>query len=395
MSENMKTEKNSKNRTEIETGKNGNIVKSEMEGLDFEIWLVRHTRILLRQKKTIALVTAVCLVIGLVLSLFIMKPVYASEAKFLVKIPLSIETPYGLFFFPSQNLSEYADIETGIRAMKMTYNDLKSQYSMSQLDNMIDVSIKNGVGLITFSIVVKTGDPDEAARIADLHMRDYLELINFSFRLIAVNTFTEVKKRDVLIFEKSMTELDKNLEEAKKNLSVVPRTIILENALLDKNQAALYAAGKTGDDLKQFQDHILLTQVTNPKYDSLSGLIGQIELDRNNAKTLMDLASKDVEYLKAQQQAIEQARINTTRIARPEDGLNFEPSTVFVINNPTVNNNKVSPNIVLNMIIALFIGLILGINIAFLRQWGRFLRTVADSGAGNAGGNAGTVLTDT
>ncbi|MHB1483997.1 MAG: Wzz/FepE/Etk N-terminal domain-containing protein [Saccharofermentanales bacterium] len=356
----------------------------KIEGLDFEIWLVRHTRILLKQKKTIAIVTAICLVIGLLLSIFVMKPLYASEAKFLVKIPLNIETPYGIFIFPSQNLSEYADIETGTRAIKMTYNDLKSQYPMSQLNEMIDVTIKNGIGLITFSIVVKTGDPAEAAKIADLHMNNYLELINFSFRRIAVNTFMEVKKREVLISGKAMEEFDKNLVESKTTLAAVPKTIILENALLDKNQAALYAAGKTGDDLKQFQDHILLTQVVNPKYDALNRLIGQIELDRNNAKNLMDLASADVEYLKAQKAAIEQARISNTRIEQPEDGLNFAPSTVFVINNPTVNSSKVSPNIVLNMIIALFIGLILGINIAFLKSYWRTLGTVlADRGEGS------------
>ncbi len=355
------------------------ITKNERPGsdeIDFWLWIIKNTRIILASKKIIALCTIIGLLIGIGMSFLLSKPIYKSQSQFILNIPEKINTSYGEFAFPSRRLEEYGDTINKDRAILLTLKDTEGKYTEAQLKKMINIQLDAATTILTIS--VENESPEEACRIATIHTKNYLAVIDYVLTQAAVKSFLDKQKKEVFLMGEKLITLQLELTSAKKELESTPMMVVIKSIQLDKNQAEQYYSNSADQGLDQFKDQVILSQIMNPSYEKLSILINQHEIDISSTENKINIAKKAIEELTAQKAELEKSGQGNIVTGSAYESFNLQESIMTTLEQPQVNNTSIGSSKLKIIGLSFFAGFVLGLCIVYIKAFSKRMKMISD-----------------
>ena len=186
-----------------------------------EINLREIIETILRRKWIIIAFTAFCLLVGGIVSFFVMKPVYEAQTMLMIS-PITNDTSNNIdgnsFFGLVESLSKYPvmSVDTYREQIKapVILDYIRTEMGLtdkplSSIADRITVDAPKNTNLITVSF--RDGDPQTAARIANLISQRFTEFVSDTNQRQAENSAAFIKEQQ----EKEKENLDKALEELK------------------------------------------------------------------------------------------------------------------------------------------------------------------------------------
>jgi len=280
-----------------------------------ELSLIEIIQILLRGKKIIAIVTLVFIIFSLIVSFFILDPVYEAQTMLMISPITNVTTKeadntFGelvsaLSQYPQMTIDTYREQVKAPSVLQYIKNELGWQDApLSYIASKISVRAIEKTNLITIS--VKDKDPELAAKIANLLSERFTEFVSETNKKQAESSARFIKEQ----MEIEKENMEKSSEKLKEFLSK-PRgpeelNLELESKLeqitqfktdlaqLKIDESSIRASLIKGQNLLKETPKTLITSKALISNDLLSGIL----------KDEMKLDAKDIAQLKLSEEEI-------------------------------------------------------------------------------------------
>ncbi len=392
---------------------------------------LRHIfRVLSKWKKVIALITLASVLTSVVLSFFVLEPVYESKAMLLVTRTSDKER----VVTTGDNLESLISTISRIPQLTMnTYvNQLKSEILLQRVADRLSLdpkaynpavlsSITTATALKDSNLIdlkVRHNDPVMAARIANTISEQYLELISEKNQAQMTKSvgFLETQREKV---EKELDEVLEKLKEFEsrpggvafleqqfntRNQDLSRYQSMLNETLVDLRQAQA-GARRLEEELSKTPKTIpvkkvregsspeYITEEANPVYASLSqeyaakttriseamarievmeSIIGQVRQEVDQIQKALVERKAEREKLEAHKARLVNARnllaekVTQTQIAKSID---LGETSIVVVSPAMIPSGPIKPNKQLNMAVAFVLGLMMAVFTAFLMEY--------------------------
>ncbi|MDF2943773.1 MAG: capA [Herbinix sp.] len=328
--------------------------ETEIKDLFMALW---------RQKVFIISITLAITIFTGIFSFFVLSPVYHSKVNIVINMPEIYHTQYGDYTLPLTTNQQYINLITsndilvntlkdmGYSPDEMTIDDLREKISIDTVATAV------GVEQNSFNIKVAAENPQEAKKIAQTLYDNYIEFLDVMTEGGAVAYYTN----DYSVkLKSSKVELETNQELLKKNeelLAATPQTINQKEAMnevLDKANTS---------------EFVILENIINPNYtliendiiinkQTIFGIENSISLYNTYLKEL-DIAKNDLASYN-ETGDFEQRQSSIGSITK---------ANVYLPSPPATPSHKTSPSNTKNIIIGAFLGGMLGVLIAFIKEY--------------------------
>lgn len=400
----------------------------DLESIDLRIYL----KILQKWKWLITGITILAVVTSAILSFFVLTPVYQSKTIIMVKQYQDPKTApreenqddlqsavSSLSRLPQMTIKTYVGqikSETLLRNVIDALKLDKTIYTPDSLSNLIEVKAVTETNLIELS--VKNSDPGLGAQIANTLAEKFLEFVG------SANEKQLVLSADFL--SKQMTEKNKELAEAVSSLNNYrnqPRNVAyLEKEVQNKSQSlAAYQnqvfqleadyrqllAGKAAVEqgLKEIPPKIKVktvdtesgrsveTEEINPTYsemaqlaarknmelaelkarkESIQGAVDQLQAELENTQTELNGKREIDALLQEKMEQVKKTRdVLAEKLTQVQviKSVNLSQASLQIVSPAFPQNRPVSPRKTLNIVLALVLGLMISVGLAFLLEF--------------------------
>lgn len=294
-----------------------------------EIDLFELIHLLLKNKKTIALVTAAITAITVAVTVFIIKPQYQAELKFNLKLPTNIATDYGEY---ATNIAANQDI-ANILGEEDVYVVLSEEFPQS---DQSEISIKNSISLaqdaatpMTFSVKISNTDTEFIKALSQVLPNAYIAYVDNNIQ----DKYLEYYK---VYYESEIATNKRNLE--------------ITNELLAN-------AKKIADKEPKFLDG---TSEINPNWIKTQGYVLDHLKTIEDCSTYIEIAQKKLKMIEEEQAELDKNQPSSQK---------FKSEIMVLSNKEEIVINQISPNLKLNTAIGFVLGLMIAIFYVFAREW--------------------------
>lgn len=333
----------------------GDLNMSQNQNYDDEIDLKELLLVLWRKKVIIISLALVGAILGGLLSIFVITPVYNTDLKIDLNMPETYTTKYGEYKLPVSTNAQYLKLiissDVIINTMKTMGYVRGKDMSISDLRNKIaltDIDYRNANQNV-FDVRVSAKSSEESLKLAKALYDNYIEYVDMATRDRAVNYFYDnfnatLKAKEILL------ESTKNiLQDNEGVLKTTPETL---------NQG----------NLANRQNATVIEDIINPAYKKLQESI----VDN---KELIITTEDEIRVLKQSIAELEKERTiiedyyKTGNISEQSSIINIAKTNIYLLSSPVAPDNKTSPSNVLNALIGLFLGGILAVGIVLVREY--------------------------
>ena len=416
-----------------------------------EITLRECIQVLINQKKAIAIITIIAVLISGIFSFFIMSPVYEGKVILMASginnkqtmaqqaegVEAFLDT-LSQYQYSQVSVETYKEQINNPQILEQTIADLaldKRNITRRDLKEMITLGTIKDTNLIT--ITVEYSDKKMAADIANTIARKFTDFVSAKAKEQATKSSVYIKQQmdvekenlDHVLLEyktylsqpRGLSELQKeldsklelitqyktdlmnsNIEEqriraslaaAEKQLKSTPQKITVKRSLLDEpymSQAIEESTGKSGKDsfgvTVEAEELNSSYAVIKDIYNSLNIELAKVVAQKNNLQKETSVLQKELETLQADlaerqhQDMIIQEKVRfsqetynaflekyeETRIASSSA---IGDSTIIMVSQAVEPLKPIAPNKKLNIAIAGVLGLMLGVFVAFFREY--------------------------
>lgn len=325
-----------------------------------EISLVDVIQIMIKGKWIISIVTAVFFILSVIISVFIMQPVYESQAMLMISPITNVSAKEddnnfsdlvsSLSQYPQMTIDTYREQVKAPAILQYLRKELGMEDTpLSVIANKISVKAIDKTNLITIS--VKDKDPAQAAKIANLVSNRFTEFVTETNKKQAETSAKFIKeqmKQEKLNMEQTskkleeflakprgpqelQLELDGKLEKitefktiasqvkvdlaaAKSSLShgqslmkSTPKTLVTSKTLLNDDLLSGLIKDRTGLSTKDIAKLTLSDEQINEVYVVLAGLVNELELQVSSLEAQsegleseINIMQKEIETLQSE-----------------------------------------------------------------------------------------------
>lgn len=288
---------------------------------------------LLKSWKLIIVITLIVSIIGGIYTFVIVKPTYESEVEGTILIPLTTETKYGFYTFPTTNIQNYIEVAKSKIVLKKTISELQLEFSIDDLKNIVSTSSDKDTEY--FSIRITAGTPLEAQRLLQTLTAFFIEELNMIYKEKAVEQFILNFNEQEQIIEEQMIILSQNLEKT-------------ENMLLP-------------------QKPLLSEGVINPVYQMLQTEIFAIKLQLEKFEITDTRNKMMLSELEVEKENILAYYKEDDTTAVKDDVLNIIKSRVRIDKEPLLPEKPVAPRKMVIFAIFITLGVLLSLLIALFK----------------------------
>lgn len=386
--------------------------------------------ILKRRYVVIVVVTLLFLIVSAIYSYFFTVPIYQVDTVLMVKQPMQgnpspskgegMESVINsIAKLPEMTMNTYVSQLKGEAVMERVLRKLKldkAGYSVNSLMRSIAVQGDKENNLI--KLTVTHTNPNFAAEIANTTTQEFLELLaetnvqqmSKSMELLKKQAATtgadfkqavanlnnlESQPRGVLMLEKLIAV---KIEDLSKYQSMLLQTVMeYQKVLAGKKQAEQQLKDTpTVLEASKFDEKLgksILVEEVNPAYTELASMINEKtvmasekEVEMKNLQRITDQLSQELKVLQSEvgqkknllqlaQNEVKRLEVTNSMFRTKLEEANMSQSIIFgeknmaVISPATVPGGPVGPNKIKNMSIALVLGLVVSIGLAFLLNY--------------------------
>ncbi|MEN1762013.1 Wzz/FepE/Etk N-terminal domain-containing protein [Anoxynatronum sibiricum] len=316
-----------------------------------EISLRELIEALLKHWKKIAAITLAAVVLAAAVTIGIMTPVHEARVIVSMNRPDRYTTEENLQEILSNRLSlvSFNDRnEMNIRNAQMFINSpevveaamIEQGFVARPINRLMETIEINSLNPYLFQINLQGTEEDALLGLVDE--------MAFQFNRITVDEITRALNQEVSRKQRAIQTAEMNLATNRAQLEATDPYITLERALLDDPSMAIA-------DPNANRTTVVRTQETNPSYLTRLQTVTQAEMELNQLKVQLDELKDEANLVIKQLNQPETAPVRVVRAA-----------TDYMGGSPL---RKVSPRTSLNLAIALVLGLMVGVFMAFFIEY--------------------------
>ena len=337
----------------MDTNQNNVQIYSEKEVTMKDLFLA-----LWNQKVIIISITLICSILSGLFSIFMLSPIYQSKLNLIINIPDTYQTRFGEYILPITSNEQYINLILSNNVLLNTIEDMgydTKRITNEKLKQRILIGDINPNALVEQSSFAD--NPQEALTLAQTLYDNYMEFLNVMTIESTVTFYYDKYSTDI-------QRLNIELESNKKKL--MNNEELLSNTAQTINQKA--AMQEIQDEINT-NDFVILENVINPNYTALENdIIVNKQLifeNENNLKVYnnyMEELENEKVAIKKYYETGNAGKLESTVIGVIE-------SSVYLPSQPVAPTNKISPNNLENVIIGAFLGGILSVFVALIKEY--------------------------
>ncbi|WP_028828660.1 Wzz/FepE/Etk N-terminal domain-containing protein [Proteocatella sphenisci] len=325
-------------------------LNTDLTRYDDEIELWELMMILWKNKKTIIVTTAVFGLVALLLSVFIIKPVYETNLNISINMPEIMNTKYGDITMPIENNLEYINLFTEQTVMQKTSDDMGYEgVNLSSMRSKFTLPTKESN---IANISVSANSPEEAVKLAQTAYQNYYEYLDIVLKTRALSTFENTFNVKIEQNQNQISNLGKSLESDRKTLQKVT----------DNINSSIKSSNKYGA-----IDYVALGEALG--YAGASTTVIEKEQQINQLLEDNILYEKYLEEIEDMNIKIDAYNETGDETKLESKNFDFVAQNIQLLSNPRLPLSKSGPNTMMNLAIGLVLGLMAGVFYVFLRQY--------------------------
>jgi len=317
------------------------------------------------ERVLIIIIIAAVLVAALLYTFIISSPVYKAETEILIKKPTTVETRYGSYTFPSDNINDYIQyINSNAvidRVIKENGLDQIGETGMSNQSFRNKVSISNEDESNRFVVAFEYNDPDLTYQINRSLVEKYMKTIRMKYKENAVNQFIYDYEVNIDNLQNSIEREETLMKENKALLDSITPIYTLQKLLFSDPTAAAAYAEEFNLDISDISENVMTQEYVNGNYFSLESKYLDNKTNLISLRESLDRKQKFYDEL-----VEEKSLINQYKSTEQEDNIlngkmDVMRDNIIVISEAHYSDVPVSPNKLLNLAIGLVLGVMLGV----------------------------------
>lgn len=334
---------------------------------DDEISLKDLTRVLLNEKKLIAIITIIGLFIAILYSFVGLKAEYQNNVLVSVDIDTKIiATPYGELDNPYNNLEEYMSMAKKPEVLEMTEKDMQGLLDYNEITNAIGTKVE--VADQYFSIKATSDNPEQAYQLIKIHSDNFMQYVQYNLSKEAIHKLYNNNASEIHTIEKELEIIKGNIEKGKERLENIPKTIGLENALISQADYSKFVSNGEFD-IDAFNGQRMINQAVNPSYIAIENKIVELKMEADKLLSSIEVTEKNLEILGRDKQKMEECE-EVPSIEELNEGVwGALKNLVFIAQSPQTESKKITQNPVLKVGIILILGFVLGVFLALVKNY--------------------------
>ncbi len=167
--------------------------------------------------------------LAIVVSFFVMSPVYETSTKLIINIPESILTEMGTYKYPSTVIGDYSEMLVNRAVAEKTITDVDLKMNTEVFVKKLSISKEKESNVVKVSY--KGENAEVISKILDMHIANYKEFLQQRLREDAMDKFIKNYQINLKDNERSYKQTQKTIERSEKLLSEMEPVISLRTAL--------------------------------------------------------------------------------------------------------------------------------------------------------------------
>ena len=334
---------------------------------DDEISLKELIQVLINQWKVIVGITLIAAILGGFYGFVIASPSYESRIEGTISIPETVDTKYGSYPFPSTNNMDYLSMIKSGRVLSRTINTLDLETTVERLAERITINNEEDSSL--FSFLVAAQEPEKAQELVETLTGYFIEEVNVVYKAKAVDYFSRQYFVDYQSYEETEIRLQRDLENTQELIETIEPTITLRRLILNDPVYAASIAAERNMSLEDLSEEMMLEEVINPHYSSLQGEIISIRQQLDDLQLAKEHNERYLAELEAEKINLLTYRNEGDQSVMTDGLLEVIQSRVLVNERGSMPENPVAPRKMLILAIAIVLGGMIGIFIAFFKAY--------------------------
>lgn len=301
-----------------------------------EISIKEIILIFINNRKLIAVITSFFTIAAVIVTLSFPKS-YETQSQIVFNLPISNESRFGTYYFPSQNITDYLTLLSSGEVRNEVALELK--IPSSKVIPQVEFNKENKF------VIVKTvaSTPELAKQINDVLVNTYIKRIRAQFKVEAINKFINYELNSIKN-ESYQVDITRSMIDQKSLLlSEIKPVYILQKAIFSDAESASLYANKNNVDFNGLSNNVILEEFANEKYlqiqaeiiDLRSSLINISESIKFSEKILIELNEKKEKTVKEIQALNYESILN--------DELDVLNGSIVQVSEAIVPSSEVSP----------------------------------------------------
>ncbi|OPL08181.1 MAG: hypothetical protein AVO33_01340 [delta proteobacterium ML8_F1] len=333
-----------------------------------EISLKELIMALIKNWKLIVAFIVVAGVLALGYVMVIADEVYEASLEGSISVPESVRTRYGSYSFPTTDKMDFLNVVYSNKVIQETIDDLGlMEATVNGFKNAITLETEEKSTRFTFKVT--GGSPEEAElRLLTLaeNLEDELRIIHKEAALISFIRDYGVSYKNL---EENLLQTQTQLEEIQEEFADIESVITLRKLVTSDPVYAAELAQNRGVRIEELSEEMMLEEVINPHYDALQGTLINLRKEIQNIVRAMEKNLRYTDELKAELSNVQAyvlsgdgSKMDKDMVAVMETTLHFSAST-------NVSDHPIAPKKALTLAIALVLGAMLGVFVAFFKEY--------------------------
>lgn len=319
------------------------------------------------ERKLIALIMAVTIVLTGLYTFIIASPQYEATSALIIKKPGEVSTPYGTYTFPSENINDYIQFIYSNEVAERIIKKHDLQISNKAFKTMVSVTQDKDAN--RFQVVVKNEDPAKAYAINNDLIHQYIDSLRITYKKQALDNFILTYQSELDGLKNSVTYKESILEDTRTLLSSMEPVITLQKLLSSDPIAATAYAERRNLDLPNLSKEVMTEEMANENYFLVEAQVLNSEIELITLKQDLENKNRLLNELKSELENFN-TLITTENESQILNGkLDVMAQNVFITSSPYQPENPVAPRKALNMAIGVVLGMMLGVFLGLFKAY--------------------------
>ncbi len=334
-----------------------------------EISLKELILILWNGKKMIIGITIGCIILSIIYTFFIVKPVYEATSEIIVQPTAEVATRYGTYTFPSENPKDYINYIRSNDVLVRVIEEEGLDITIKNIKDKIKIN-REGEDTVRFLITTSSNTAESAVTINKKLIEKFILTQRIMYKRYAIEQFVDYYNRSLDESILSIESQERLLRERQELLKAIPPIYTLQKSLFSDPKTAAAYADKFDLDLNELSQAMLVEEYAKGVYLRLEEICINTEEGLIDSRESLYNTQEKLKDLKEEQKNIELALKNNDFSLVFNNKADVFKNKVIVASPAVESKKPIKPRKVINLIIGAVLGGILGVFITFgLAYW--------------------------
>ncbi|GAU77792.1 Wzz/FepE/Etk N-terminal domain-containing protein [Fusibacter sp. 3D3] len=322
-----------------------------------------------KERRLVAVITSIIVILTGAYVFIFTSPSYESTSELMIKTPTDVQTRFGVYSFPSQNIDDYIQYVYSKDVLDQVIKDNELDVTRSIFKRSIKIVKDDKKETNRFQIVVVASDPVLSKTINDNLVKVYLENLRSTFKKNALDNFILSYEVSIDNFQKSIDLKESILAETKQLMDSVNPIYTLQKALFaDPNAAALYAE-ELNVDIKSLSQSVMIEEYSDSNYFSLESQYLEQKTELINLKETLKQTKDFYKELLNERNEINNSKDSESSSTILNGKLDVLSSNFNIISDAYLPDIPLAQKRLIRIFISLILGLMLSIIIVVFRTY--------------------------